>query len=76
MPKILNRSPSAATSTELRTQADHARDLANALSPRDETTRRLRRVADELEAEAARKHAETCRGHAETALRRERREKR
>ena len=33
-------------------QADHARDLANVLSPLDEIARRLRQVADELEAEA------------------------
>ena len=52
MPMMQNRSSPAATSTELRAQADHARDLANVLSPRDETARRLRQVADELEAEA------------------------
>ena len=46
---MVDEPPSAA---ELRAQADHARDLANVLSPRDETARRLRQVADELEAEA------------------------
>ena len=59
MPKTLNSSPSAATSTELRAQADHARDLANALSPRDETARRLRQVADELEAKADARERQT-----------------
>jgi hypothetical protein len=37
---------------ELRAQADRARDLANHLVPSDETGLRLRRLADELEAQA------------------------
>ena len=46
---MVDEPPSTA---ELRTRADHARDLANALSPSDETARRLRQLADDLEAEA------------------------
>ena len=41
--------PSAA---KLRAQADHARGLALSLSPNDEIARRLRQLADELDAEA------------------------
>ena len=46
---MLGEPPSAAA---LRAKADHARELARALSPNDETARRLRQVADELDAEA------------------------
>ena len=46
---MLDGPHSAAT---LRAQADHARELARGLSPNDETARRLRQVADELDAEA------------------------
>ena len=46
---MLDGPPSAAA---LRAQADHARELARGLSPNDETARRLRQVADELDAEA------------------------
>jgi hypothetical protein len=49
---MANEPPSSKTPTELRAQAHHARDLANGLLPNDETARRLRQVADELEAEA------------------------
>jgi hypothetical protein len=44
--------PPHKTPAELRAQADHARELAHALSSSDETGRHLRRLADELEAEA------------------------
>ena len=46
---MVDERPSAA---ELRAQAHHARELARALSPSDETARRLRQLADDLEAEA------------------------
>ena len=46
---MVDESPSAA---ELRARAGRARVLANGLLPNDETGRRLRQVADELEAEA------------------------
>jgi hypothetical protein len=46
---MVDDSPSVAT---LRAQAHRARDLADGLLPSDETRRRLRQVADELEAEA------------------------
>jgi hypothetical protein len=44
--------PPRKTPAELRAQARHARELAHALSSSDETGRHLRRLADELEAEA------------------------
>ena len=40
------------TAAELRAEADHARKLARALLPNDELGRRLRCLADGLEAEA------------------------
>jgi hypothetical protein len=40
------------TPEQLRAQAHRARELANGLLPSDETARRLRQLADELEAEA------------------------
>ena len=46
---MVDEPPSAA---ELRARAERARALANGLLPNDETARRLRQVADELEAEA------------------------
>ena len=46
---MVDERPSAA---ELRAQAHHARELARALSPSDETACRLRQLADDLEAEA------------------------
>jgi hypothetical protein len=49
---MANEPPPHKTAAELRAEADHARDLAHALSSSDETARHLRRLADELEAEA------------------------
>jgi hypothetical protein len=49
---MANEPPSSKTPAELRAQAHHARELARALLPGDETARRLRLFADELEAEA------------------------
>ena len=47
-----NEPPSSKTPAELRAQAHHARELARELLPNDELGRRLRRLADDLEAEA------------------------
>jgi hypothetical protein len=49
---MANEPASSKTPVELRAQAHHARELARALLPGDETARRLRLFADELEAEA------------------------
>jgi hypothetical protein len=49
---MANEPASSKTPVELRAQAHHARELARALLPGDETARRLRMFADELEAEA------------------------
>ena len=48
-----NEPPSSKTPAELRAQAHHARELARELLPNDELGRRLRRLADDLEAEAS-----------------------
>jgi hypothetical protein len=49
---MANESPPHKTASELRAEADHARKLARELLPNDEVGRRLRRFADELEAQA------------------------
>jgi hypothetical protein len=46
----MSEDPSPAA--ELRARAQHARELARGQPPSDELTRRLLRLADELEAEA------------------------
>jgi hypothetical protein len=44
--------PPAETPTKLRAEAQHARAMARSLPTDDETARRLRQLADELEAKA------------------------
>ena len=52
LPSCRTNRPLSKTPAELRAQAHHARELARELLPNDELGRRLRRLADDLEAEA------------------------
>jgi hypothetical protein len=49
---MANEPPPHKTAAELRAEADHARKLARELLPNDEVGRSLRRLADDLEAQA------------------------